>query len=66
MVEEVKYIRFEEVPEAPRIAVPVDFTQDQIAEYLKSDYVEQQFAEKGFENCACRPWGLLSALPSEV
>ena len=26
----------------------------------------RKFAEKGFENCACRPWGLLSALPSEV
>ena len=26
----------------------------------------RNFAEKGFENCACRPWGLLSALPSEV
>jgi hypothetical protein len=48
MVEEVKYIRFDEVPEAPRIAVPADFTQDQINEYLKSDYVEQTLAEKGF------------------
>jgi len=48
MVEEVKYIRFEEVPEAPRIAVPADFTQDQINEYLKTDYVEQTLAEKGF------------------
>jgi hypothetical protein len=48
MVEEVKYIRFDEVPEAPRIAVPADFTQDQIDEYLKSDYVEQTLAEKGF------------------
>ena len=26
----------------------------------------REFAEKGFENCACRPWGLLSALPDEV
>ena len=36
MVEEVKYIKFGEVPEAPQIAVPADFTQDQIKEYLKS------------------------------
>ena len=48
MVEEVKYIKFDEVPEAPRIAVPADFTQDQIDQYLKSDYVEQTLAEKGF------------------
>jgi len=48
MVDEVKYIRFDEVPEAPQIAVPADFTQDQINEYLKSDYVEQTLAEKGF------------------
>ena len=48
MVEEVKYIKFDEVPEAPMIAVPADFTQDQINQYLKSDYVEQTLAEKGF------------------
>ena len=47
MVEEVKYIKFDEVPEAPMIAVPADFTQDQINQYLKSDYVEQTLAEKG-------------------
>ena len=48
MVEEVKYIKFDEVPEAPMIAVPADFTQDQINQYLKTDYVEQTLAEKGF------------------
>ena len=48
MVEKVKYIKFEEVLGAPDIAVPQDFTQDQINQYLKSDYVEQMMAEKGF------------------
>jgi len=48
MVEKVKYIKFEEVLGAPDIAVPQDFTQDQINQYLKSDYVEQIMAEKGF------------------
>ena len=26
----------------------------------------RKLAEEGFKKCACRPWGLLSALPNEV
>jgi len=48
MVEQVKYISFSEAPDAPRVAVPYDFTNEQIRDYLKSDYVKEQYASKGY------------------
>lgn len=48
MADDVRFISFDEVPGAPRLAVPSDFNSDQIKEYLKSPYVEQSLAEKGY------------------
>ena len=48
MAEEVKFIEFQEVPNAPKIAVPADFSEDQIKEYLKSEKVENAMFEQGF------------------
>ena len=35
MAENVKFVEFEKVPNAPKLAVPADFSQEQINEYLK-------------------------------
>ena len=48
MVENVKFIEFEKVPNAPKLAVPADFSQEQINEYLKTEAVENAMFEKGF------------------
>ena len=48
MAEDIKFIEFTEVPGAPKLAVPADFTQTQIDDYLKSDKVENAMFEKGF------------------
>jgi len=48
MAEEVKFIEFQEVANAPKIAVPADFSEDQIKEYLKSEKVENAMFEQGF------------------
>jgi hypothetical protein len=48
MAENVKFIEFEKVPNAPKLAVPADFSQEQINEYLKSEAVENAMFEKGF------------------
>ena len=43
----VKYIKFDD-PNAPRIAVPEEFDQEQIKEYLKSESVEAQMYDRGY------------------
>ena len=48
MAEDIKFIEFTEVPGAPKLAVPADFTQTQIDDYLKSEKVENAMFEKGF------------------
>ena len=48
MAEDIKFIEFEKVPNAPKIAVPADFSQEQINEYLKTEAVESAMFEKGF------------------
>ena len=45
--DKVKYIKFDD-PRAPRIAVPEDFDQEQINEYLKTESVEAQMYDKGY------------------
>ena len=40
MAQDVKYITFDQVDGAPRLAVPKDFDQTQIDNYLKSEQVE--------------------------
>ena len=40
MAQGVKYINFDEVEGAPRLAVPEEFNQTQIDNYLKSEQVE--------------------------
>ena len=46
MAENVKFIEFEKVPNAPKLAVPADFSQEQINEYLKTEAVENAMFEK--------------------
>ena len=48
MAQGVKYINFDEVEGAPRLAVPEEFDQTQIDNYLKSEQVENAMFEKGF------------------
>jgi len=48
MAQDVKYITFDQVDGAPRLAVPKDFDQTQIDNYLKSEQVENAMFEKGF------------------
>ena len=48
MAENVKFVEFEKVPNAPKLAVPADFSQEQINEYLKTEAVENAMFEKGF------------------
>ena len=48
MAEEVKFIEFQEVPNAPKIAVPADFSEDEIKKYLKSESVENAMFQQGF------------------
>ena len=45
--DKVKYIKFDD-PNAPRIAVPEEFDQEQIKEYLKSESVEAQMYDRGY------------------
>tara|TARA_R110000744_G_scaffold117411_5_gene219550 strand:- start:9892 stop:17496 length:7605 start_codon:yes stop_codon:yes gene_type:complete len=48
MAQGVKYINFDEVEGAPRLAIPEEFDQTQIDNYLKSEKVENAMFEKGF------------------
>ena len=48
MAQDVKYINFDQVEGAPRLAVPKEFDQTQIDNYLKSEQVENAMFEKGF------------------
>ena len=48
MAEPVKFIEFKEVPNAPRIRLPADLSQEEITEFLKSEAFENAMFEKGF------------------
>jgi hypothetical protein len=48
MAEEIKFIEFSEVPNAPRISVPADLSDEDIKEFLKSDKFENAMFEQGF------------------
>ena len=48
MAEPVKFIEFKEVPNAPRIRLPADLSQEEITEFLKSEALENAMFEKGF------------------
>ena len=43
----VKYVAFDD-PKAPRIAVPEEFTPEQVQEYMKSEEVEAQMYDQGY------------------
>ena len=48
MAEPVKFIEFKQVPNAPRIRLPADLSQEEIKEFLKSEQLENAMFEKGF------------------
>jgi hypothetical protein len=48
MVEEIKFIEFNEVPNAPRISVPADLSDEDLKQFLKSDKFENAMFEQGF------------------
>ena len=48
MAEPVKFIEFKQVPNAPRIRLPADLSQEEITEFLKSEAFENAMFEKGF------------------
>jgi len=43
----VKYVAFDD-PKAPRIAVPEEFTPEQVQDYMKSEEVEAQMYDQGY------------------
>jgi hypothetical protein len=43
----VKYVAFDD-PKAPRIAVPDEFTPEQVQDYMKSEEVEAQMYDQGY------------------
>ena len=48
MAEEIKFIEFSEVPNAPRVSVPADLSDEDLKEFLKSDKFENAMFEQGF------------------
>ena len=48
MAEPVKFIEFKQVPDAPRIRLPANLSQEEIKEFLKSEQLENAMFERGF------------------
>ena len=40
MAEEIKFIEFNEVPNAPKISVPANLSDEEITDFLKSEKLE--------------------------
>ena len=48
MAEPVKFIEFKEVPNAPRVRLPADLSDEEVKDFLKSEAFERSMYERGF------------------